>query len=355
MARAISVALKAHLGREVTTLATCWKITRTDGTIFRFTDHDVALTVSGDVYTAAFYSRSAIASNATMSVDNLDLTGIFDSDELTVDDLRSGLFDFAQIEIFAVNWSDLTQGILKLQRGYLGEVSTTPSGTFHAELRGLTQMLANSMGELYTASCKALLGDARCKVPIEPSVVARSFAYAAGVNPDFIRVDFGGFTDSRRYSDVIYQCTTAGTTAGSAPTYTTTPGDIITDGTAAFTCVTAWTRAGVVSAVTDNELFNISLTEPRAVGLWFDEGVLHWETGLNAARSMEVRGWDPGTSSLRLFVPMPRTIAIGDRFRIAPGCDKLLATCRDKFANINNMRATPFIPGNDVMLRVPIQ
>ena len=37
------------------------------------------------------------------------------------------------------------------------------------------------------------------------------------------------------------------------------------------------------------------------------------------------------------------------------GCDRALATCRDRFANVANFRGFPHIPGNDFVLRYPRQ
>jgi hypothetical protein len=37
----------------------------------------------------------------------------------------------------------------------------------------------------------------------------------------------------------------------------------------------------------------------------------------------------------------------------AEGCDRQLATCRDRFGNVANFRGFPHIPGNDFVLRTP--
>ena len=39
-------ALKDHLGRPVTTVCRCWRLTRDDGEEMGFTDHDLPLTVA---------------------------------------------------------------------------------------------------------------------------------------------------------------------------------------------------------------------------------------------------------------------------------------------------------------------
>ncbi|NDF11892.1 MAG: DUF2163 domain-containing protein [Proteobacteria bacterium] len=82
-------------------------------------------------------------------------------------DLMAGLYDFAEIEIFKVNYTDLSQGTLKLRRGWIGEVSVN-KGQFVAEVRGLMQALSQTIGELYSPSCRASLGDSRCKIAMEP-------------------------------------------------------------------------------------------------------------------------------------------------------------------------------------------
>ena len=52
--KTVSAALAAHIAGPVTTLATCWRITRTDGLVFRFTDHDRDLAADGEVYAQIF-------------------------------------------------------------------------------------------------------------------------------------------------------------------------------------------------------------------------------------------------------------------------------------------------------------
>jgi hypothetical protein len=95
--KTISNALDAHLKQEVTTLCTCWKIVRKDGQTFGFTDHDQDLYFNGIVYECdTGYNRTAITSDEAMSVDNLNVTGFLESDQISENDLRNGLFDFAE-------------------------------------------------------------------------------------------------------------------------------------------------------------------------------------------------------------------------------------------------------------------
>jgi uncharacterized phage protein (TIGR02218 family) len=67
--------------------------------------------------------------------------------------------------MFLVDYADLGQGILKLRRGWLGQVSVR-DGMYVAELRGMTQKLQMAVGELFAPDCAADLGDARCGVDL---------------------------------------------------------------------------------------------------------------------------------------------------------------------------------------------
>jgi uncharacterized phage protein (TIGR02218 family) len=81
----------------------------------------------------------------------------------------------------------------------------------------------------------------------------------------------------------------------------------------------------------------------------FTGGRLTVETGANAGLSSEIRVH--AANSLALWQPLPAMLAVGDRFTVTAGCDKTLATCRDRFANSVNFRGFPHIPGNDFVLR----
>jgi uncharacterized phage protein (TIGR02218 family) len=162
--KTISGALATHLAGELTTLATCWRVTRRDGAIFGFTDAVGNLNIDGVLFEAdAGYTPTTVATSSNLAVDNLDVEGLLDSEHITEVDIQAGLWDHAEVEIFQVNYLDLTQGKLWLRKGRLGEVRIGRS-SFVAELRGLAQALQATIGELYSVTCRADLGDGRCQV-----------------------------------------------------------------------------------------------------------------------------------------------------------------------------------------------
>jgi uncharacterized phage protein (TIGR02218 family) len=93
------------------------------------------------------------------------------------------------------------------------------------------------------------------------------------------------------------------------------------------------------------------------VSRWFEAGRLVWTSGANAGAAVEVRahGLAGGLASLDLWEPMPAPISPGDTFQVVAGCDKSLASCRDKFANVLNFRGFPDLPGNDYAVAFAVQ
>lgn len=259
MTKAITADMRTHLDQTVTTLASCWKITRVDGKVFAFTGHDRDLVIDGLTYLASSsFDRSAVESDPTMAVDNLEIQGFFDSEALRADELRAGLFDKAAVELFMVNWASLTMGRIQLRRGFLGEVTITPSGIFKSEIRGLIQALQQNVGEVYTTQCRADLGDSRCRIPVNPPLVTRELAVTALQNYRKKDTSIPDDGSSVVFHDVIFQVLTAGTTDVADVAYDYTEGAETVDGDAVLLAVTAWSRYGVVATVTDGQTFTVT-------------------------------------------------------------------------------------------------
>jgi len=86
---------------------------------------------------------------------------------------------------------------------------------------------------------------------------------------------------------------------------------------------------------------------------WFTSGTLTWTSGANVGRNTEVlsHGLTDAIATLTLLEAPVRGIAEGDSFIARAGCDKRIATCSAKFANVANFRGFPNIPGQDAVLR----
>jgi uncharacterized phage protein (TIGR02218 family) len=155
--------LAASLAAGVTTLCTCWIVTRRDGTVLGFTDHDADLVVEGVACLAeSGAAASALEQSAGLAVDGMTLMGALVSDRLDEDDLARGLFDGARLTAWRVDWRTPADRV-QIFAGTIGEVSRGRTA-FQAEVRSLANALNQPRGRLYDRSCDATFGDGRCGV-----------------------------------------------------------------------------------------------------------------------------------------------------------------------------------------------
>jgi uncharacterized phage protein (TIGR02218 family) len=178
MMRTIPSALQSKLDSGVTTLCRCWLITRSDAVCQGFTDHDE------DVVLGAVTCRAGTGltgSEATqkygLAVDSSELSGALADDSLNEDDLAAGRYDAAAVELWLVDWSEPDLRLL-LARGTLGEVRREGSA-FTAEVRGLSERLAQESGRLYGTTCSADLGDTHCTIDLTDAAFRGSGAVVA--------------------------------------------------------------------------------------------------------------------------------------------------------------------------------
>ena len=164
--RVLPPGMQDHLDGGATTLCHCWRMTRADGVILGFTDHDRKLDFDGTQFVAFDgFEVTEMVSAVGLGVDNLDVAGALNSSRLNEDDLNAGLFDNAVVEIYTVNWRSVDQRLL-IRKGNLGEVTRSGSA-FTAEIRGLAHQLNQPQGRIFQYICDADLGDTRCTIDIE--------------------------------------------------------------------------------------------------------------------------------------------------------------------------------------------
>lgn len=265
----------AWLQGALTTMALCWRLDRADGVTIGFTTHDRDLPIGGVVYSASpGMLPSAVRQSDGFDVDTLDLQGALTSDAITADDLAAGRWDGAVLHLFAADWSDPAAETLAIARGEIGDV-TIRDDAFTAELRGPTALLERPVVEQTAPTCRASLGDRRC------------------------RIDLAGRT-----------------------------------------------RIVRVTAVA-GEMLTADATEPSANAHGY--GRLRWLEGANAGLSAPIAASDGAAVTLR--DPPAFAVAGGERVELTEGCDRLFATCCDRFANAANFRGEPYLPGNDLLTR----
>ena len=140
--------------------------------VFGFCDHDLEFLLDSVTYEPSFaYTPTTTDNSSNLAVDNVELRGIIDSEGISEADLLAGTFDYAKLELFMYNNLDITDGVIILKRGQLGEVQEQRD-IFFAEFRGLAAHLVANTIRTYMPGCSARLGDARCGFAIATLEVA---------------------------------------------------------------------------------------------------------------------------------------------------------------------------------------
>ena len=194
---AYSESLRAHLESGVTTLARAWAVTRRDGRVLGFTDHDRPLRFEGVLFEpGSGMTARAVLRGTGLSVDNTEGYGALSAEAITEADVLAGRYDGAEVVVWLVNW-DRPEDRVVIFRGHMGEVARG-SGAFTAELRGLTEALGAEQGRIYHPRCAAVLGDGQCRFNLGAlgyEMTAAVVAVPSEAVLQFAPVDAAGFAD----------------------------------------------------------------------------------------------------------------------------------------------------------------
>jgi uncharacterized phage protein (TIGR02218 family) len=293
--KTIPIALAAQYDDErISTLCTCLKITRQDGTTFAVTSADIDVAISGvtldsdDVLDGTYLALhgldvSAIVSSAGVAVDNAELSVIpEDGDDALELDLQTGKFDNARFVLFETNYLNPADGVNVIKRGSTGEAQIN-RGVYTIEFRGLKQAFQQLIGAVTSKTCR----------------------YRLGVND----------------------------------TYRSRCPVVIAD----------FTEAVAVTAVTSRYVFTIDTAQADD---WSGDGLIRFLDGENAGYECHVKSLVGGVVTLKQ--PAPFTITPGDTAEHVAGCRKRFEEdCRDKFGVPLDFGGEPHLPGIDHLTSAP--
>lgn len=157
--KTLPTAYAAHLAGACTTIATALRITRTDGTVYGFTNCGQDVVIDGVTYLAnPGLDVTTVEQSAGLGVDNLELTTFHDESVFTTMDVAAGKWTNAAFYMFRYNWRSPSDGIEPMLAGTLGEPEIRQT-TLVVELRGLQQYLQQSIGNVSTKTCRARFAD----------------------------------------------------------------------------------------------------------------------------------------------------------------------------------------------------
>lgn len=187
--------LLAHLATGATTVCRAWAVTRKDGQVLGFTDHDTDLWFDGVAFRAnTGLSARALQQATGLSVDNTEAMGALTSAAVTEADLIAGRYDGARVQAWLVNWASVDQRLLQFS-GTFGEIARS-AGAFRAELRGVTEGLNLPQGRSFQKTCSAVLGDRHCRLNLDQSGYAVEVAVEVVAEGRVFRLaGLGGYPD----------------------------------------------------------------------------------------------------------------------------------------------------------------
>lgn len=275
-------------------LARCWELMRTDGTTYRFTDHNRKLVVAkkdgtGNNTFTPIQGMSATAQQrrAGVEVGNYEALGAVGT--VSFNSLLGGYFRDAKLTELVVDWRYPFLGAFRCQTHFVKRLSFDGE-KWEAQMVGQRGRLERPIGAIYTRNCRFKLYD--------------NFSCTVDEN----LFDETGLTVSAVDANEPYRKFTATATGGAT--------------------------------------FNGST--------WYRFGNVTWTGGNNNGLSMEIRNWvGSPTHSWELYIEMPNKIVVNDTFTAFAGCDKTLVQCNDKFTNRVNFGGFPFMPGPDALIRGP--
>lgn len=292
--------------RSTHRLATCWKIVRTDGKPYTFTDHDQILLFPepGDATRTNIvweptggFDVSAHRQETGLRAENVEFAGAITSAKISDKDLYAGKFRNAKVNEYMVDWRYPWMGSLKQATYWIGETTFT-GNVWEVEVLGLNQFLQNPLGPFYTRNCRHILGLGGC-------ATVRGTARGKGVD--------------------------------------------LTTGVASLTG-DAYTLTNVnVDTVTSREVFTIQIGDIAAntPDDWYNGGEIAWTFPVddNQATLSEIKKFVASTRTITLRHPTVADIDVTAKFTLIIGCQFTREDCGTKFQNEENFGGQPYIPG----------
>ena len=157
---------------NISFLVSCFRITLNSGRILAFTTSQKDIVFKDDPF--VIYKRNAVENTAysqsnTAQADNMDASIVIDNDDIKIEDLETGIYDNAQIQIFDFDLRLQKEYINTNPRSecYVGQV-TRAVGLYKFELRGMIENLKSNTGKTVIPTCSNQFGDFDCGVDLTP-------------------------------------------------------------------------------------------------------------------------------------------------------------------------------------------
>ena len=210
--RSVPAGIEAKIAAGHSTLVRCWKVTRQDGQVYGFTEHDRPISALGMTFEAATGLSASVAAQAIgFGVANHEIVGGLSSEAITEADIAAGRWDHASVEVYLVDWQE-PDDTLAIFTGTIGEMRRTET-VFRADVEGPQRAARAPQGRIYQRRCDAVLGDERCGVDLSSPTYSSGATVDAVVSPTTLEVSgLGAYQE--RWFDYGHIVWSSGANAG---------------------------------------------------------------------------------------------------------------------------------------------
>lgn len=150
--------MKAQVA-DYQTRVMCVRIVPVTGSTIRMTEYPRDLTMSNaTVYlTGSGYEFTGYSATPTFSPAVLDLQGIAGFAGVSLDAIKSGVYDNARWYVFATTWNNPVEDYEPIAAGFLGK-TTLKDDRYTTECIGMVDVLNQAVGKTYTNTCQKKFG-----------------------------------------------------------------------------------------------------------------------------------------------------------------------------------------------------
>ena len=170
----------------------CLRIVPKVGSAIYLTQYPRDLVMGGHTYlSASGYEFTGYTSSTNLSPAMIDVEGIAGLAGIGYDEIASGVFDGARAFLFATSWRAPVEDEEQIVQSILGKI-TMMDGKYKIEEMALIDVLNQTIGDTYTASCLKTFGGqeyAGCMIALGPLTVTGTITSVTGTQ---------AFTDNTR-------------------------------------------------------------------------------------------------------------------------------------------------------------
>lgn len=155
------------LKQENPTITKCLKITLNNEKILAFTEFSEDLTINNIV----FKSSSGFKENKNQQYSDIttseeEILLFVDDDNIKKEDVLTGLFDNAKVEVFYMDYKNLEYGKISIINGFISKINFVDDKIYF-NISGILSLLEKTIGETYSPLCRAGFCDKRCSLNLE--------------------------------------------------------------------------------------------------------------------------------------------------------------------------------------------